>query len=111
MINTRSIKVCLMAFLLLFTMACDNLLGGACYYEGERITRVLDANGDEYRIEPHSLTWAGILPCAVSAKATPFKSSGTSLVGYFKIPSSTKTVDVVPLLGTHKLTPIEATWE
>ena len=98
--------------LLVALVACDGQGGGACYYEGNRITKVLDANGDEYKVQAHSLDVLGVTPCAVSAKAVPFKSSDNFFPDrWFEIPSSTEIIEVIPLIGTGRFIPIEGTWE
>ena len=91
-------------------LACDSLTG-ACYLGGEKITKVIDANGNEYKVQPHSLELMGRLQCAVSAKAIPFE--GDRFNRYFEVSNGTETVKVKAYLNlaTGKFIPLAATWE
>ena len=91
-------------------LACDSLTG-ACYLGGEKITKVIDANGNEYKVQPHSHELLGRLQCAVSAKAIPFE--GDRFNRYFEVSNGTETVKVKAYLNlaTGKFIPLAATWE
>ena len=93
----RHVQVSVSLLVLLSLIGCDIAGGKACYFKGEKIEKLLDANGSEWSVSGKKVdagTFLETEECVVSKKAVPLGLYGLGISGHL-LTEDGKEIEVV----------------